>query len=82
MEAAPFLTHVPDREPRRKAHEHLRDAVKAVNVRVYRGVLDVPVHVYRWSDQTGWELVWKLLAGTPEEDLPWNQPEYPRALDS
>jgi hypothetical protein len=73
MSAAPFLTSIPDREPRRKAHEHLRDARKAVTVRIHRGVLDVPVHVYQWSDAEGWVLLWKLLAGTPEEDLPWNQ---------
>ena len=69
----PWLTHIPDREPRRKAHEFLRDAKKAVHGKVVRGVLDQPVHVYRWSDATGWELVWKLLAGTPVEDLPWNR---------
>jgi hypothetical protein len=26
---------------------------------------------YQWIDAKGWELLWKIDAGTLREDLPW-----------
>lgn len=76
----PFLTVIPSREPRRKAHEHLRDVKRAVAARLKYSrlfgtrVLEEPVYVYRWDDASGWDLLWKLEADTKESHLPWNTP--------
>jgi hypothetical protein len=75
---SPYLTLIPSREPRRKAHEHLKDVRRAVAARLKYDriegtrVLEEPVYVYRWSDEKGWVDLWKLETDTREDELPWN----------
>lgn len=68
----PYLTMVPGRTPRRKPHETLGQAKKAVLYRLSKADdrLEVPCHVYKWQNNT-WELLWMIPADTAREDLPW-----------
>lgn len=68
---APFMTIIPDRNPKNKTHLTLGQAKKAVLVRMSGDELDVPCMVYKW-EPTGWERVWKIDAGTKRDDLPWH----------
>jgi len=67
---APFMTIIPGRNPKNKAHMTLGEAKKAVLFRLRSNELDVPCMVYKWQ-HVGWERVWKIDAGTLREDLPW-----------
>jgi hypothetical protein len=81
---APFLTVVTSREPRRKAHESISDVKRAVAVRLRKDhytkarVLEEAVLVYQWRES--WDLVWRIPAGTYEDDLPWNSSIHPDDL--
>lgn len=67
----PYLTIIPDRNPRQKAHTHLGQAKKAVLYRLIRDELSVPCMVYQWTAK-GWETLWNIPAGTDRKDMPWN----------
>jgi hypothetical protein len=69
---APYMTIIPGRNPKNKPHLTLGDAKKAVLFRLQSNELDVPCMAYQWIDAKGWELLWKIDAGTLREDLPWN----------
>lgn len=66
----PYLSIIPDRHPKRKLHDNLGLAKKAVLYRLNRERLSVPVHVYEWKDGT-WKPLWSIEAGTAREDMPW-----------
>ncbi|MGN6653822.1 MAG: hypothetical protein ACTHJ9_00605 [Rhodanobacter sp.] len=76
MVEAPYLSVISSREPRRKAHETVADVKRAVAVRLRKDhytktrVLEEAVLVYQWRE--GWDLVWRIPAGTYEDELPWN----------
>jgi hypothetical protein len=69
----PYLTIIPDRVPRQKAHTNLGQAKKAVLFRLRDDGdegLSTPIKVYKWTD-SGWELMWDIAEGTPREAMPW-----------
>lgn len=70
---APFLTVIPDRNPKNKPHLSLGEAKKAVLFRLKGDELDVPCMVYQWNESKGWVRLWKIDAGTQRGDLPWFQ---------
>lgn len=70
---SPYLTIIPDRSPRKKAHESLGQAKKAITFRAhYSRGLPGNSFIYEWVDGKGWETLHELAAGTKREDLPWN----------
>jgi hypothetical protein len=69
---APYLTVIRGRTPQNKPHLSLGEAKKAVVFRLWGEVLEVPCLVYRWVDNKGWELIWKVEAGTHRKAMPWN----------
>lgn len=68
---APFLTVIPDRNPKNKPHMTIGEAKKAVLFRLRGDELDVRCMVYKW-EPTGWERLWNIPAGTQRDDLPWH----------
>lgn len=66
----PYLTIIPDRVPRQKAHTNLGQTKKAVLFRLREDALSTPVKVYKWTD-SGWELMWDIAEGTPRGSMPW-----------
>lgn len=66
----PYLTIIPDRVPRQKAHMTLGQAKKAVLFRLQDEALSTPVKAYKWTD-SGWELMWDITEGTRREAMPW-----------
>lgn len=69
---SPYLTVIPDRSPRKKVHESLAQARKAINYRSnHRMGLPGTCFLYQWVDGKGWETLHELPAGTRTEDLPW-----------
>lgn len=71
-EIMPYLTIVPDRVPRQKAHANLGQTKKAVLFRLRDEALSTPVKAYRWTD-SGWELMWDIAEGTLREEMPWRK---------
>jgi len=70
---SPYLTVIPDRSPRKKAHESLGQAQKAIVFRARaRNGLSSPASIYKWVDGKGWEMLHDFLTGTKKEDLPWH----------
>lgn len=70
-EILPYLTLVPDRTPRQKAHTSLGQAKKAVLFRLdINDKLKYPCRIYKWSG-LGWELLWDIPADTTRLDMPW-----------
>lgn len=67
---SPYLSIIPDRSPRKKAHESLGQAKKAVLYRLSSNELQVPCIVYEWKDNT-WTELWRVEAGTKRSELPW-----------
>lgn len=70
---APYMSIIPGRFPKNKAHLTLGDAKKAVLHKLQSNELDVPCMVYKW-EPTGWERLWKIDAGTLRAELPWKAP--------
>jgi hypothetical protein len=69
---APYLTIIPDRNPKNKPHLSLGEAKKAVLFRLDGDELTVPCMVYQWVDSKGWERLWKIDGGTMREAMPWH----------
>lgn len=69
---APYLTVIPDRNPKNKPHLSLGEAKKAVLFRLRGERLAVTCSVYQWNDEMAWVPLWKIDAGTLREDMPWN----------
>lgn len=68
----PYLTWVPHRTPRNKAHEDLGQAKKAILFRLQDGELVTDCKVYKWANNQ-WELLWDIKQGTRRWDMPWHQ---------
>lgn len=67
----PYLTVIPDRTPRQKAHTSLGQARKAVLFRLdINDKLSLPCRIYKWSG-LGWELLWDIPADTERKAMPW-----------
>lgn len=66
----PYLSIIPDRQPRRKLHEDIGQAKKAVLYRLNREKLSVPCRVFEWKGNS-WVELWNIEAGTAREDMPW-----------
>jgi hypothetical protein len=69
---SPYLTLIPDRAPKQKAHMSLGQAKKAVLYRLHREALSIECLVYQWDSAKGWVKMWDIPRGTRREDMPWN----------
>lgn len=66
----PYLTLIPNRNPRQKQHTDLGQAKKAILYRLDQGATIVDARIYRWSNH-GWELLYTIPAGTTRGAMPW-----------
>jgi hypothetical protein len=78
-EIMPYLTVIPDRSPRQKAHVSIQQARKAILFRLggKDETLTVPCRVYKWTDK-GWEELWNIPEGTTRKAMPWLLPASPK----
>lgn len=67
----PYLSIIPDRHPKRKLHDNIGLAKKAVLYRLRGEELSVPCQVYEWKADT-WKSLWNIEAGTKREEMPWH----------
>jgi hypothetical protein len=71
LKTEPYATIIPDRRPAVKCHAHIGLAKIAVGYVMRRGIARGG-EIYRRGDD-GWELLYRVEAGTPTAQLPWRE---------
>ncbi|MGP3750853.1 hypothetical protein [Streptomyces sp. IBSNAI001] len=72
LKAEPFASIVPDRRPPVKVHAGIGLAKLAVGYQTWGGARGGEIYE-RTAD--GWQLLFRVEAGTQTDDLPWNKEE-------
>lgn len=70
LELPAYLTVLPSRRPRDKAHTNLGHAKNALTYSASSGIIRVWGAIYEWVDGE-WKLLYEVWPGMKVKDAPW-----------